>query len=446
MGSCARSASLNFRSSSSRTHAAIIALRFAMMFALAVLLVGFAAQTAQAQTFSVLYSFCSQSGCTDGATPNDSPIVDSEGNVYGTTLVGGGATDGGIAFEISGGTETLLHNFNAFATGEFPEGGLIRDSSGNFYGTASSGGNDTVHSLCRGKGCGVVFELGPSGADTTLFTFFDSDIHHVPNYNGYGPYGSLLRDGNGNLFGTTLGFGAKYTGSVFELSANGGEGVLHWFGTYKKDGKFPNGGLVMDSEGNIYGTTNRGGQYGAKQSGTIFEINAAGVESVLHSFGGRKGLQNGTTPNGGLALDGAGNLYGTTATGGNLVNCTNGCGTVFAFSPAGVETVLYTFTGTPDGSAPTGGMIRDGQGNFYGTTAAGGVYGAGTVFKLTPGGVETILYNFTGGADGQSPQGGLAMDGQGSLYGTTLGGGNQGEFCAPPRGVTGCGVVFEVTP
>ncbi|MGA9353631.1 MAG: choice-of-anchor tandem repeat GloVer-containing protein [Terriglobales bacterium] len=428
---------------------ATLTLRFAMIFALACALLGFAAQTARAQSFSVLYSFCSQSGCTDGATPNDSPIVDSEGNVYGTTLVGGGATDGGIAYEITGGTEKLLHNFNTFATGEFPEGGLIRDSSGNFYGTASSGGNDIVHSLCRGHGCGVVYELGPSGADTILFTFFDSDIHHVPNYDGYGPYGSLLSDGKGNLFGTTLGFGAKYTGSVFELSANGSEGVTHWFGSYKKDGKFPNGGLVMDSLGNIYGTTTRGGQYGAPRgelSGTIFEINAAGVESVLHSFGGRKEMQNGTGPNGGLILDASGNLYGTTITGGNLVNCTNGCGTVFAFSPAGMETVLYTFTGTPDGSAPTGGMIRDGQGNFYGTTASGGVNGAGTVFKMTPGGVETILYNFTGGADGQSPEGGLAMDGQGNLYGTTAGGGNQNELCAPPRGVTGCGVVFEVTP
>ncbi len=421
------------------------AMRWTLIFGMVCGIWAATAQTAHAQTFSVLYTFCSQANCTDGATPNASPVVDSEGNVYGTTLVGGGATDGGIAFEITGGTEKLLHNFNTFEAGLFPEGGLIRDTNGNFYGTTSGGGNDTVHSLCGNSGCGVVYELGPSGTETVLFTFFDSDIHHQQNYDGFRPYGSLLRDGSGNLFGTTLGFGAKLTGSVFELSPNGNESVLHWFGTYKHDGRFPNGGLVMDSQGNLYGTTNVGGQYGGDESGTIFEINAAGVESVLHSFGGRKGVKNGTGPNGGLLLDAEGNLYGTTAWGGNTSNCAIGCGTVYEFSPAGVETGLYTFAGTPDGATPMGGLIRDGQGNFYGTTEFGGVYGSGTVFKLTPAGEETILYNFTGGADGANPQGGLAMDGQGNLYGTTLGGGNQNELCAP-RGATGCGVLFEVTP
>jgi len=453
MGTCVRSASSNLRPSNSREHGANMSSRFtltlrcAMIFALACALLGFAAQTAPAQTFSVLYTFCSQASCADGATPNPNLVVDSKGNVYGTTRVGGPDLYG-TAFKISStGIETLMYGFNSFPNGLAPQGGLIQDASGNFYGTGALGGLTKIHSLCVDLGCGVVYELSATGVETVLFDFFD--VKKGENYNGFRPYGSLLRDSNGNIYGTTAGFGAKTTGSVFELAANGSEGILHWFGSYPHDGRFPNGGLVMDSQGNIYGTTSLGGHYGATgglpSSGTVFEINTAGVESVIHSFGGKKFVQNGLGPNAGLILDGTGNIYGTTANGGIATCGDEGCGTVFAMTPAGVETVLYSFKGTPDGMSPMGSLIMDGQGNFYGTTEYGGAYGAGTVFKLSPGGVETVLYSFSGGADGANPLDGLAMDGNGNLYGTTFGGGNSNELCSP-YGSSGCGVAFKMTP
>jgi uncharacterized repeat protein (TIGR03803 family) len=434
MGSCMGRASRNLRPSDPLRRVAGMTLRFTMMFALACALLGFAAQMARAQSYSVLYAFCAQPNCADGATPNPNLVVDSKGNVYGTAQTGG-PNLGGAAFEISPtGVEKLMYGFNSFPGGYIPMGGLIQDGSGNFYGTTSLGGATKVHSLCVGSGCGVVYELSPTGVETVLFDFFD--VKKGENYNGFQPYGSLLRDSNGNLFGTTAGFGAKTAGAVFELAANGAEGVLHWFGSYKGDGKFPNPGLVMDAQGNLYGTTKEAGHY---SGGTVFEINAAGVESILYSFGKRKTLANGTLPNAGLLLGANGNLYGTTVDGGNSITCYTGCGTVFELTPDGTEKALYSFNGTPDGSEPAGSLIMDAQGNFYGTTQFGGVYRNGTVFKLTPTGVETILYSFSGGADGGDPVDGLTMDSEGNLYGVTVTGGNTSEC---PEG---CGVVFKIT-
>jgi uncharacterized repeat protein (TIGR03803 family) len=441
MDSGVGNASLNLRPGNPLRRVASLTLRLVAMFALACALLGFAAQIARAQSYSVLYAFCAQPNCADGATPNPNLVVDSKGNVYGTTQGGGPDLDGDV-FEISPtGVEKLMYGFNSIPNGYLPKGSVIQDGNGNFYGTTSLGGEaTTVHSLCYASGCGLVYELSPTGVETVLFDFFD--VKKGKEYDGFQPYGSLLRDSNGNLFGTTAGFGAKTAGSVFELAANGAEGILHWFGSDAHDGRFPNAGLVMDSEGNIYGTTSVGGHY---SGGTVFEINAAGVESVLYSFGKRKTVPNGIGPSSGLLLDGKGNLYGTTLSGGSSTNCDGGCGAVFELTPGGVETAIYSFQGTPDGMSPKGSLIMDGAGNFYGTTEYGGVYGAGTVFKLSPGGVETVLYSFSGGADGANPLDGLAMDGNGNLYGTTLGGGNTNEFCSP-LGSSGCGVAFKVTP
>jgi uncharacterized repeat protein (TIGR03803 family) len=393
-----------------------------------------AAQPTQAQTYSVVYTFCSQVNCTDGAIPNPNLAIDAAGNLYGTTQAGGDSSGSeGIAFEISpNGKEKVLFSFDTLNSGLAPHGGLILDANGNFYGTVSVGGN-LGKKNCGGSGCGLVFELSPSGAETILFDFVNTQKPR--NWEGKSPYGPLLRDANGNLFGETLGFGKATTGSVFKVTPGGIESVLHWFGG-RKDGTFPNPGLVMDAQGNIYGTTSGGGGH---EGGSVFELNPAGAETILYSFGANKAQQYGQAPEGGLALDASGNLYGTTSAQGRSGA---GAGTVFELTPGGTPTLLYTFQGQPDGSRPMGSLIRDAQGNLYGTTWLGGVYNQGAVFKLTSAGEETVLYSFSGGADGGNPMDGLVMDGQGNLYGTTLRGGN--TQCSMYS--DGCGVVFKVTP
>lgn len=243
---------------------------------------------------------------------------------------------------------------------------------------------------------------------------------------GVSPTSSLTADGKGNYYGTTNSGGASEAGTVFELSPNGNGGwnetVLYSF-TGKKDGVYPFAGLVQDASGNFYGTTVSGG---AKNKGTLFKVTPAGTETVVHSFGEGDGKQ----PYAGLIMDAQGNLYGTTDLGGAF-----GYGTVFKVTPAGTETLLYTFTGGTDGGSPFAGLLLDARGNLYGTTYRGGLYNEGTVFEVSASGTEGVLYSFTGGADGASPQAGLVMDAQGNLYGTASAGGS-----------SGAGAVFEVTP
>ncbi|MDA8115033.1 MAG: hypothetical protein M0Z43_09955 [Acidithiobacillus sp.] len=214
---------------------------------------------------------------------------------------------------------------------------------------------------------------------------------------------------------------------------NRGESVRHAFAGTPSDGAAPYAGLVMDASGNFYGTTAHGGAHG---QGTVFKITPAGVESVVYSFSG--GTGDGASPYAGLALDASGNLYGTTIYGG-----THDDGTVFKITPAGVESVVHTFVGgTGDGAYPYAGLLLDASGNLYGTTLSGGdgggASGQGTVFKITPAGVESVLYSFGtngGDSDGVNPQTGLVRDASGNLYGTTNGGGASNK-----------GTVFKITP
>ena len=408
-------------------------LYFVLMFALFFGNLATAAQPAQAQTFNVLYTFCSQTNCADGATPNPNLVIDKAGNLYGTTQDGGdNLSTEGVAFKISpSGAEDVLFNFENLSTGVQPMGGLILDADGNLYGTASVGGYVQKRKNCGSSGCGLVFELSPSGSETILLDFIN-----MRTWEGKAPYGPLVRDSNGNLFGLVNGFGQATQGGLFELKTDGSESVLYWFGGSKAP-KDPNSGLVMDAQGNIYGTSNSGG---AHHKGAVFEINPAGQEKTLYSFGNKKALQYGTRPAAGLVLDPSGNLYGTTS-GEDSYGAS--FGTVFQLTPGqATPNLLYTFQGSPDGSMPMGSLVMDAKGNLYGTTWAGGMYGAGTVFKLTPTGDESILHSFSGQADGGSPMDGLVMDGQGNLYGTTLLGGN--TQC--PRHSGGCGVVFKITP
>jgi len=383
------------------------------------LIVGF--QPAEAQTETVLYSFCAQTGCPDGSNPRADLVMDTAGNLYGTTLYGG--TSGvGTVFELSpSGTETVLRSFAASHTdGHYPYAGLLMDTTGNLYGTAQSGG---------AKGLGTVFKLSPNGTETLLYSF----CVLAACADGYHPRAGLIMDTKGNLYGTAFDGGAYDAGAVFELSPSGTETVLHSFcqQTGCPDGYYPQAGLVMDTNGNLYGTTLYNGAYGG---GTVFKISSDGTATTFYNFCTATGCKNGRYPQAGLILDTNGNLYGTTYGGGAY-----GKGTVFELSPSGAETVLHSFcarTGCSDGSHPRADLVMDTAGNLYGTTYYGGTNSVGTVFKLSPNGTETVLHSFAAnGSDGTHPYAGLVTDTMGNLYGTTYSG-----------GANGYGTVFKVTP
>lgn len=372
-------------------------------------------QRASAQTESILYNFCSLSNCDDGEIPQAGLAIDASGNLYGTTQTGG-TYNQGTAFKLSPtGTFTLLHTFGSTTNdGTAPEAPLILDSKGNLYGTTTSGGTHDK---------GTVFELTPSGTETILYNFCSTGGTKCTD--GSSPMAGLLRDKRGNLYGTTSTggvYGLTLTkGVVFKLSPNGTEKVLHSFGN-GSDGSTPMAGLIMDSAGNFYGTTLWGGNYNtcAEGCGTVFKVTPAGAETVLYEFcaGVTSNCSDATQPQAPLLRDKAGNLYGTTTVGGK-----NFFGTVFRISPTGTEKILHAFAGNPsDGSNPAGGMVMDTAGNLYGTTLYGGSFGQyGIVYKITAAGKETILHNFDFN-DGAFPPGGLVMDSSGNLYGTTEGG------------------------
>ncbi len=388
-----------------------------------------------AQTETVLYRFCSLQYCADGTTPGATLVLDGSGNLYGTAEGGNSEFYGGVVFKVSsGGAESLVYDFSAITQGVAPNGALARDASGNFYGTTAGGGYD--QGKCkRYYGCGVVYKLS-GGVEQVLYTFHGTT-------DGLEPNGGLVLDSSGNIYGTTYRSGNKGTGSglVFKVSSSGSQTVLHQFGTGKGDGRMPTSGLLMDSKGNLYGTTSEGGadgNYGpglncTNRCGTVYEITAAGQEKVLYAFKGSQ-YSDGAAPFASLIMDKQGNLYGTTYAGGAY-----GFGTIFKLTPSGQETVLYSFVGLPDAGNPVGRLLMDSQGNLFGTTSYGGTFDYGAVFELSASGKESLLYSFTGGEDGAYPFDGLIMDGSGNLFGTTELGGNFGNSCP-----LGCGVVFKV--
>jgi uncharacterized repeat protein (TIGR03803 family) len=298
---------------------------------------------------------------------------------------------------------------------------------GNLYGTALRGG--TVNSACS-SGCGTVYKLASDGTITILHSFTGGD-------DGGNPFAGLIADKDGNLYGTTEFGGSQTTncgggcGVVFEIDTAGNETVLYNFQGYQVgDGYNPQGGLVMDESGTLYGTTFQGGSK-ACNCGTVFSLATDGTENVLFSFDGKDG--NGPTLEN-LILDKKGNLYGTTDYQGPT-----GYGDVFEITPAGKEHVLHAFANGSDGGEPFGGVIRDKDGNLYGTAATSDNYsGYGVVYKLAPDGTESVLHAFASGNDGAAPYSGLLMTRKGELYGTTYFGGGSAA-CA-----SGCGTVFEV--
>jgi uncharacterized repeat protein (TIGR03803 family) len=336
-----------------------------------------------------------------------------------TVLLGLGAAVA-VPAQAQGYAESVLHSFTGGTGGATPTAGLTLDAQGNMFGTTAVGGNLAE---CSGQGCGTVFMMDPLGNETVLYSFTG----------GYAePSSSLVLNAQGDLYGTTAAGGTDDFGTVFKVDAAGNETTLHNFTGTNGDGINPIGGLVPDGRGNLYGTTNLGGsrtQCGGSGCGTVFRIDAQGNEQVLYSFVGiTPDKVDGSEPSAGLVLDALGNLYGTTTGGGNTgcdIGGANygGCGTVFKLDTAGNETLLYKFTGGADGGNPFAGLVMDATGNLYGTTANDGATGGGTVFKLDATGKLNVLYNFPETAwDGVRPQE-LVMDPQGNIYGTTWNGG-----------------------
>jgi uncharacterized repeat protein (TIGR03803 family) len=332
-------------------------------------------------------------------------------------------------------TLTPLYSFTGGTDGANPSGNLLM-RAGNLYSTTNYGGDLSCSVLVHIPGCGVVFGVSSSGKETVLHAF-------TGNADGADPIVGLVALA-GNGYGVTANGGAFGSGTVFKINGRTGKETVVYTFTGGADGGNPNGTLIIDPAGNLYGTAQYGGDlschyFGSPGCGVVFKFNpATGVESVLYTF---TGPPDGEVPSAGLLRDPAGNLYGTTADGGASANCGAGvgCGTVFELNTSLKETVLLSFD-YAHGAHPFGGLIADKAGYVYGDTVSGGPFGLGAVFKLGTTG-ETVLYNFDGGADGADPTGSLLLDPAGNLYGTTEIG---GDLNCAVTGLAGCGVVFKL--
>ena len=342
-------------------------------------------------------------------------------------------------------TFTTLANIGVLQLNPFGNAipGVVRDAAGNLYGTSPAGG--ITGGVCGQFGCGTVFKVDTTGTVTAPYKF-------TGGADGYSPHAGLVQDAAGNLYGATA-------AAVFKLDPSGTFRVLH------SPGSLAN--LVLDSAGNLYGTTESGGVTAGvcapSGCGTVFALDKSGTYTVLYSF---TGAPDGAIPVAGVVLDSAGNLYGTTERGGVTAGTcpSSGCGTVFKLDAKSfAETVLYSFTGAPDGKTPKAGVVLDAAGNLYGTTYSGGLLDCfepsgsqppsnrsiycGVVFKVDTTGAERVLHSFTGIPDGALPLASLALDPAGNLYGTTTEGGSNGFFGCEilnPSQPTGCGAIFKL--
>ena len=377
---------------------------------------------AQAQSFTetILYNF---TDTIDGSTPSGL-ILDPQGNLYGTTPNGGpaftacGNSGCGTVFRVTQNEkETNVYNFmGAPNDGQDPLAGLIADKFGNGYGTTYLGGTNNV---------GTVYEITQSRKEAPIYSFAG-----MPD--GSGPCSPLVMDSAGNLYGVTSGGGTSGRGTVYKLTNSRGgwkESVLYNFTVFSYSPNQYCAGLVVDSSGNLYGTTY---ENGAKTLGMIFKISPSGQETTLYSF---QGPPDGAFPVAGLIRDSAGNLYGTTSEGGTGTKCGGvGCGTVFEFTSSGQLKILHNFDST-DGLLPEGTLLRDNSGNLFGPALEGGSSLGGVIFAISAKGQFGVLHNFSGSPDGYQPMQGLIRDSKGNLYGTTVEGGGFSS-----------GTVFKLTP
>lgn len=380
------------------TRQSITAFFFSIVSVIAFLVTGNG--LAQAQTYKVLYRFTGGAG---GESPYGRLTL-YEDSLYGTAL--GGGSGSGVVFTANKQTGVMSFSLSV-PSGAYPLQGVVRSRTGSFlYGAAALGG----------QGYGEIFKLSANGAFTGLYTFQGGKS------DGVQPQCGLILDKAGNLYGTTALGGSSNFGTVFEIEAGGSELVLHSF-TGGNDGQFPHAGLTFDSAGNLYGTT---AGDGTATFGTVFKVFPNGEESVLYKFSG--GI-DGSQPMANLSQDKAGNLYGTTRSGGAYGN-----GTVFKVNKRGNETVIYSFAGGTDGASPQSAVLVGADDNLYGTTVLGGNSNLGTIFGIESTGKETILHSFSGNTDGKYPYAGLVSDSVGNLYGTTTEGGS------------GYGTIFTLKP
>jgi uncharacterized repeat protein (TIGR03803 family) len=389
------------------------------------------AVSAQA-TENVLFSFTG----ANGAGPDGSLVSDSQGNLYGTTLEGGSSSNCpqgcGTLFKLAPGTngtweETVLHSFAGGDDGVNPYAGLVFDSHGSLYGTTFFGGGTSCTDSYGDHGCGIVFMLSPSGNDwkeTILYRFKGGN-----NGDGSGPFANVVFDTQGNLYGTTLNGGDQscLCGTVFELTSNSDgtwkEKILHKFAGGSNDGANPYGGVIFGAQGELYGTTYNGGNYG-----TVFQLTSESGGwkiKLIHIF---QGGHDGGDPYAGVILDSLGNVYGTSSG-----------GTAFELTPDGdtwTETVLYYF-----GDAiqfPTAPLVFDKADHLYGMCLYGGPDDYGAVFELTKSSsgtwAEDEVVGFSG-SNGDAPYyAALIVNSKGDLYGVTAAGGTANN-----------GVVYEIT-
>jgi uncharacterized repeat protein (TIGR03803 family) len=378
-----------------------------------------------AQTLTTLYNF--QGPPTDGSWPCAGVAQNAAGDLFGTTQFGG-HSDYGVVFEFDrGGSETVVHSFVGGRDGEDPCAPLVQGPNGSLLGTTTFGGyaeNGTVFEIRNDRFAGAYDFLG--GADGA----FPSGVDYA----------------NGALYGTTPQGGGGMCpggcGTIFRLDRFGHETVLHTF--QGPDGAYPSAGLIYDNLGNLYGTTEGGGNnhlcppYGC---GTVFKLDRSGGFTTLHNFVG--GTNDGWFVVRGVVLDSDGDLFGTTSGGGR-----SNLGTIYEVSKTGQEKIIYSFAGPPDGATPNQ-LVLGPNGKMYGTTYTGGDLdcyglsgGCGTIFEADKLGNERVLYRFGGITDGAQPTGAVLIDAQRNMYGTTQSGVKDG--CAFSHG--GCGTIWKLSP
>ena len=401
-----------------------------------------------AQTFTVIHSFTGH----DGSNPVAGVTMDQAGNLWGTTELGGGANCDiggcGTVYKLthvkSGWVLSQLYAFQGGDDGQYPSSKVTFAPDGTIYSNTQGGSVGTVFRLrppstfCHSISC--------PWTKTTVASFGGG--------NGSYPSGDLTFDAAGNIYGTTgsggrfKNCGGGGCGIVYELTPSGGswtENVLYTF-TDGADGGHPESGVIFDQSGHLFGTATIDNLIGGGDNGgVIFELVPSGsgwTETVLYHL---QDPADGGKPYGGLIFDAAGNLYGTNTYGGS-----GDGGTVFELSPSGGYwnlNLLYSLTCPPGGYiGPYGKLVQDSSGNLYGASVSGGTYNYGYIFKLTPSNGSwsfTDLHDFTNGDDGAWPYDGLTLAANGNLYGTTFVGGQPGQGCY--YGFN-CGVIFEITP